>query len=403
MCCWLCTVVNHQHLEMAKSSKKRRTRVSPLTDDVPAPVSISADVNTKGLPTFPMELHLEILSYITSVPIPYMGFGTLPEEYRVKFDVMFALSQTCRALYHMLRPLLWHTLGACVLPQVVRKSKAMATELVLWMEVVTIRAPALGSLVRVFNVALSAYSSVSVYKEFARCLSCLENLHTLQIVAFPNGSQERDRIDHLYNAFRSIKIPSLHTLTLPYFVYERLLVNKTFPNLRHLALTGMSSNLEYQFYSREPVTPGEIHTLHLMPPPVMRDLKRFLERFPHLRATPRLILSHSESYSMTPSQDPAMYRARYLKSVRHAFNAISQLTRLHSVQPVIDPMQMRYMELFGEVDPLIVEGVFTIAKNFVLGNLNRDENGDVVSGTVKLNKIIPYDPHWKSFAHVGAS
>ncbi len=95
-----------------------------------------------------MELHLEILSYITSVPIPYMGFGTLPEEYRVKFDVMFALSQTCRALYHMLRPLLWHTLGACVLPQVVRKSKAMATELVLWMEVVTIRAPALGSLVR---------------------------------------------------------------------------------------------------------------------------------------------------------------------------------------------------------------------------------------------------------------
>lgn len=107
--------------------------------------------NSKGFPTFPYELHMEILSYFLSVPIPCMDIGILPAEYRDKFDAIFALSQLCRTLRHMYHPLLWQSMEACALRSGRAKNKAMATELVQQAEIVTVREPELAQSVRSVN------------------------------------------------------------------------------------------------------------------------------------------------------------------------------------------------------------------------------------------------------------
>ncbi len=126
--------------------------------------------NTKGLPTLPVELHLEIISYIPSVPVPCPSSGILPGEYRDKFDAMYALSQTCSALYHVYNPLLWKSLDVCAIRDRPHQSrllaKKMATELVSQIEIVTIRAPHLAefvskSYVHAFHIILSGHIGYS--------------------------------------------------------------------------------------------------------------------------------------------------------------------------------------------------------------------------------------------------
>ncbi len=129
-----------------KTLKKRR-KITPKSTEV-----TFGHGNTKGLPALPVELHLEIISSIPSVPVPCPSSGILSGEYRDKFDAMYALSQTCSALYHVYNPLLWKSLEVCATRDRLNKSrslaKKMATELVSQIEVVTIRAPHLAEFVQ---------------------------------------------------------------------------------------------------------------------------------------------------------------------------------------------------------------------------------------------------------------
>ncbi len=68
------------------------------------------DANSKGLPTFALELHLEILAHLDCEPTPWInGEG---DGHRERFCAILALSSTCRGLYRMYSPLFWRRVEA---------------------------------------------------------------------------------------------------------------------------------------------------------------------------------------------------------------------------------------------------------------------------------------------------
>ncbi|KAF8906671.1 hypothetical protein CPB85DRAFT_1436801 [Mucidula mucida] len=347
--------------------------------------SLPPDANTKGLPTLPVELHLEIISYLPSVPIPCLQSGILCEEYRIKFDTMFAISQTCRVLYHLFKPLLWETLEACALnlPRTgctTGRPKAMATELVLWLEVVSIRAPALANYVRVFNVALTAFSSRNVYQEFTRCLQLLPNLHTLQIVSFPDSHEKDKCLWHLSGAFKGgISLPTVHTVTIPQCIYERIVASdgpRIFPNLRHLSLTKISTAARYRYCITDKPCTQEIHSLQLSIILQLGELgmQSLISLFPHLRVTPQIYVPYQrEAWLFEQHESEEEFTARYIPKAQKAFQALSRLTRLHTI--VLDD------DL--STAPVVMERVCDMAKKLILRNLGREENVDVVEGKVR--------------------
>ncbi|KAF9015785.1 hypothetical protein BDZ89DRAFT_1118408 [Hymenopellis radicata] len=379
----------HREAGKGTSAKKRHVRRNDSDDvELSARAPLAADANTKGLPTFPIELHLEILSYLPSVPIPCMQSGILSEEYRIKFDTMFALSQTCRVLYHLLKPLLWETLEACALRtgRSTGRPRAMATELVLWLEVVTVRAPELASYVRVFNVALTTYSACTVYQEFTRCLQLLPNLHTLQIVSFACvGAQEKQMcLRRLSDAFKGdITLPSIHTLTIPLCIYEKIVASdgpRIFPNLRHLNFTDMGQQRSIIFKSCN----QEIHSLQLS---VFIDLWNpdslsLVNEFPHLRITPRLRIWYT---GRSPVESEEEYTKRCTTAMRKTLQMLSRLTRLHTIRLYINSLVSRLLPTIQEVaDPLVMDNACDEARRVILRNLNRVENVDVAEGKVIL-------------------
>ena len=119
-------------------------------------------VNTRGLPTFPAELLLEILSHISDVtiPIPNEIAKPLPPEYLERTTTLRTLSQVCRSLREMALPALWEKIEAWAVtseysaraPDSLYKrtgwQKGLATDLIAQLETVTIRAPCLASYVR---------------------------------------------------------------------------------------------------------------------------------------------------------------------------------------------------------------------------------------------------------------
>ncbi len=61
------------------------------------------DLNSKGLPTLPLELHLEIMAHLDCQPIPWITREARGD--RDRFNALHALSSTCRTLYDMYSPL----------------------------------------------------------------------------------------------------------------------------------------------------------------------------------------------------------------------------------------------------------------------------------------------------------
>ena len=116
-------------------------------------------VNTRGLPTFPAELLLEILSHISEVtiPIPNKVAKPLPPKYLERTVTLRTLSQLCRSLRNVALPALWEKIEAWAttsefpshsLHKRTGWQKDIATDLIAQLETVTIRAPSLASYVR---------------------------------------------------------------------------------------------------------------------------------------------------------------------------------------------------------------------------------------------------------------
>ncbi|KAF9005840.1 hypothetical protein BDZ89DRAFT_1079922 [Hymenopellis radicata] len=358
-------------LAKRKSPRGNRTRRASTRNARIESDTLQTNVNTKGLPTLPVELHLEIMSYFPRLPVPCLTFGPiLPGEYRDRFDALLSLSQTCSALCHIYYPLLWHTIEACALRTKSRTemqtAKPMAMELVFQLEVVTIRAPA--SPILVFNVALTPYSSSTVYEEFARGLSCLPNLHTLQLVSCPNFTTKQGAtcLQHFKAAFSKIPpLTNIHTLAMPVYVLSRFESALVFPCLRHIALNdwvrGYSSDLSLSRLLR---SYPHVQMLSLPTTSLVRlangtEIAALADHFPQLRVTPRLSMRTA-------------HQSDFL-NMEEGVRTLGQLERLHIVK-------FEYFEPFTAD----IESLITMATELILQNLAREVNKDVSHGKVEI-------------------
>ena len=124
---------------------RRSTRArTPAEEDV-QPDAIRADppLNSKGLSILPVELLLEILSYMQRSPIPCLAGQpqVLTAEYLERSRALRGLSQLCRFLRFALLPLVWERVEVCAINTPHAWCKALATDLVEQLEIVTIREP----------------------------------------------------------------------------------------------------------------------------------------------------------------------------------------------------------------------------------------------------------------------
>ncbi len=120
-------------------------------------LSASGPVNTRGLPSLPAELLLEIISHTTAGPIPSQAAHPLPAKFLERSTTLRALSGLCRSLRRGLLPVLWERVEACAISQATRNyhsqraprwQKDIATNLIDQLETVTIREPSLASYVK---------------------------------------------------------------------------------------------------------------------------------------------------------------------------------------------------------------------------------------------------------------
>jgi hypothetical protein len=221
-----------------RSSARKVKREAALETGLP--------VNARGLPTFPVELLLEILSHASedSIPIPNKIAKPLPPKYLERTNTLRTLSQLCRSLRNVALPALWEKIEAWAttseypLHTLYKRTgwqKDIATDLVSQLETVTIRAPSLASYVRyvcviyliyrsqdlnlhrVVNVLITPHSADTVLIELARCMALMKNLHTVQISSYSGfidlPRRRNIHISELYNAaFAEYRFPSVRRI-----------------------------------------------------------------------------------------------------------------------------------------------------------------------------------------------
>ncbi|KAF9001242.1 hypothetical protein BDZ89DRAFT_1146964 [Hymenopellis radicata] len=169
-----------------------------------------------------------------------------------------------------------------------------ALDLRLYAKVLS-RASYLAELVQVFNVHLTAPGSEVVYKWLARCLPRLPNLHTFQILLFPAISSNGYVLnsvcaEHFREAFAEMgPLLKVHTLTLPYRLWDYIDMKRVFPSLRHIAIHPMGWWSLYDIRPEAESIPRDIQMLTL--PTMLCCLEiQISHLFPDLRITPRLAL-----------------------------------------------------------------------------------------------------------------
>ncbi|KAJ7210544.1 hypothetical protein GGX14DRAFT_520560 [Mycena pura] len=196
---------------------------NPKSSNGPRPAQSS-----NGLLAVPVEI-LDLISmhFGPCIPIPSrVPDAAMPKEYRDRTLSLRALSQTCHHLRLVFLTLLWETWNICVSPpsgaafykvlgdQLQRTSLGLVSE------------PELLSLVKTVNVVLTRYSAAEVLPPFARCLTQMPNLHTLQIT-----HAHRAMTTHLKDNFAGISLPSIRKIILPSWAHEVL---RCCPEVRHV-------------------------------------------------------------------------------------------------------------------------------------------------------------------------
>ncbi|CAA7267729.1 unnamed protein product [Cyclocybe aegerita] len=147
---------------MAPKKLKKRP-----VDARPEDTTPTQPVNMSGLPVFPDELLLEILSHYPPLPLSTVEFNNAVVDASVtRREVLQALTQTCSNLRRFFRPYAW---------QRIEVHHGMV------LEITTIRDPSLAEFVNVLNVEVTDYSSEPVLEELARCMALFPNLHTVKL------------------------------------------------------------------------------------------------------------------------------------------------------------------------------------------------------------------------------
>ncbi|KAL0956973.1 hypothetical protein HGRIS_003076 [Hohenbuehelia grisea] len=229
---------------------KESSRDSPPPDEQRSHSSIQAARTSNSASAFlklPIEVMLEIISYyplagMTLVPVEYRhnysaplewqrpSYSVLPGVFLDRYEALRALTLTCSALRRSILPVLWEHVEAC------SASHAETG----WYKSVGVRLrcksnilfhnPHLAEHVQTITVAFTRYQTESVLGAFARCLTCLPNLHTVNI--FHAHSQMTTAIQ---KAFEGFTFPTVTTICLPTSAHQFL---RCCPNIRQVDCAG---------------------------------------------------------------------------------------------------------------------------------------------------------------------
>ena len=161
--------------------RKRRVVGRPKAAPPPQTSWSTQAVNTRGLPTLPDEIYLEIMSHIPSVPIPTpIKLRSYPETRRSRHETLLSLSQSSRSLRRFFLRYLWQRIevregmkieqddpldSAPYLTNSDSRSRLAkyATELVLQLKIVTVRNPQLAQYVKSVLFELSVLQLVQLW------------------------------------------------------------------------------------------------------------------------------------------------------------------------------------------------------------------------------------------------
>ncbi|KDR77413.1 hypothetical protein GALMADRAFT_245606 [Galerina marginata CBS 339.88] len=214
--------------------KAKSTRRKLETTEV---IDVPVGDNTRGFPTFPDELFLEVLSYL---PMPRDFVSTPATEYRAadaiehttRRDTLLALSQTCRSLRRFFRPYIWSRIEVCsgILAgdgggtiSSIADNRMYNEELARQLEIVTVRDPNLAEYVKMINVEVRDYSTPTVLAELARCMALFPHLHAVKLGIFPSKFERSDKLYTLArNAFSLYSYPRVEVAILSRAAYPLL-------------------------------------------------------------------------------------------------------------------------------------------------------------------------------------
>ncbi|KAJ7735749.1 hypothetical protein B0H16DRAFT_1575282 [Mycena metata] len=263
----------------------------------------SGPLNTTGLPSLPPELLHEIISYLSSTPIPCLDWHVLSSNYLERSSTLRALSQTCKRFRSVFLALAWEHVEVCASPKVspLYKFKTrtwpatdsrfrlwssqlamdFARELVRQTEIITIRNPVLALFVRTFSVVLSDYSAETLLPEFYRCLSLLPNLETLQVTRAPSSLEKQLRAECLGHTLPSVRTLVLHTNAWP--------IVKCCPNVERLHLGGVGYHYPsvQEWYQYVP----KLRVFVKLPIP-WTHISAYVARFPDLVEMPPILVEY---------------------------------------------------------------------------------------------------------------
>ncbi|SJL12601.1 uncharacterized protein ARMOST_16029 [Armillaria ostoyae] len=266
---------------------RKRIRCSTPGIEIPPQQEAARTVRT-SLPSFPVELLLEIFSYWPSIPISRPDSPALfPNIYLERTRTLQALTQTCSSLRAILLPLAWQNLEACSCshlppsrptPSLAGKyGNEVMTELLRQAEIVTIRNPTLAIYVQTVSVTLTKIHATQVFEEFARCLSLLPNVKTLQIFGLGFEGAETK----LSRAFASVILPSVRVLAVP---REGVALFSSVPNVRDITFLAHNHTYHTEYCARSVARHfPHIERLRFRGSLVATNLDRLTHKLPELR------------------------------------------------------------------------------------------------------------------------
>ncbi|KAG8720875.1 hypothetical protein FRC09_008842 [Ceratobasidium sp. 395] len=212
-----------------KSRKRVKKTPEPSSESTSEPrpsnlKSSSLKRYNKGFANLPPELLSKIVADFPEILVDdilmnptYIGEKVPAGDYKARFAVLRALSQTCYHLRDFYLPLLWERFEVCMISsgggswyreigqKMERTSEGMLRSEHLW------------PYVRIVTVTLTRYKTDVVLPPFVKMLQLLPNVHTLQI---PHAHSAMTTA--LKDAFKGSTFPSIRTVIMPNCAHEIL-------------------------------------------------------------------------------------------------------------------------------------------------------------------------------------
>ncbi|THH13226.1 hypothetical protein EW146_g6967 [Bondarzewia mesenterica] len=208
----------------AKRVKSERNISSKSTPDATRLSTTTAAFQSNVVSKVPLDVWLEILvHYPTMTRDAVKGQDLInpvfERPFRERFDVLRALSQTCKDLRILLLPLAWSRLEVCTVRATCDQSfyKQVGEALKRKSEGLLKRSPHLLPLVQTVTVSLTRYAANRILPPFAQLLDALPNLNTIEVVHAHSAMTTA-----LKTAFEGHTYPGVRTIILPTCAHEIL-------------------------------------------------------------------------------------------------------------------------------------------------------------------------------------